>query len=241
MQRGPPEERPAAQTEYGEAWVYESIVGALPGIELTDGQAIALQLGLFQLGVFVFAWVYDLWGAVLPGTIAVAVAAVGSVVMLRMGRTTRRLDLPEAYGRMLFGSSIEVVLGVLAFVALVTHLFVFEPRQEATPLVESLFGTEPPIVVVYLMLLVLWDLCYRIGTSWWAAVVAAWRSRRYAFDESTATALRRVDAWNVLFGLSQLALLPFLTDRPVLLAAVGGHVVAVSVVSAVAAASLRVR
>ena len=53
--------------------------------------------------------------------------------------------------------------------------------------------------------------------------------------------MRPVDAWNLLFGLSQLALLPFVADRPVLLAAVGGHVVAVSVVSAAAAASLRVR
>ncbi|RDI71765.1 DUF7530 family protein [Halopelagius longus] len=241
MGDGPPENRPAAQTEYGEAWVYESIVGALPGVHLTDGQAIAIQLGLFEVGVVAFAWVYDLWNAVLPGTVAVAVAAVGSVVMLRMGRTTRRLDLPDAYGRLLFGSSIEVVLGVLAFVALVTHLFVFEPRRAATPLVESMFGPEPPIIVVYLMLLVLWDLCYRIGTSWWTAVVAAWRSRTYAFDEETARALRRVDAWNVLFGLSQIAVLPFVADRPVLLTAVGGHVVAVSVVSTAAAASLRVR
>jgi hypothetical protein len=229
-----------SSTEYGETWVYESIVGALPGIDLTDRQAIALQLGLFEVGVLLFAWAYDLWDAALAGSVAVFVAAVGSVVMLRMGRTTRRADVPNAYQRLLFGSSIEVVLGVLAFVALVTHLFVFDPRQAGTPLLVELFGPEPPIVVVYLTLLVLWDLCYRIGTSWWAAVVAIWRSWRYSFDGETARALRRADGWNVVFGLSQLALVPFVVDQPVLLTAVGGHVVAVTLVSAVAAATIRV-
>jgi hypothetical protein len=229
-----------SRTDYGETWVYESIVGALPGIELTDRQAIALQLGLFEVGVLVFAWAYDLWEAAIAGSVAVFVAAVGSVVMLRMGRTTRRADVPDAYQRLLFGSSIEVVLGVLAFVALVTHLFVFDPRQAETPILVELFGPEPPIVVVYLMLLVLWDLCYRIGTSWWAAVVAIWRSWRYSFDGETARALRRADGWNVVFGLSQLALVPFVADQPVLLTAVGGHVVAVTVVSAAAAATIRV-
>jgi hypothetical protein len=241
MDQASPGDGPVAQIEYGETWVYESIVGALPGIELTDGQAVALQLGLFEVGIIVFAWVYDLWSAFVAGSVAIAIAAVGSVVMQTMGRTTRRLDLPESYNQMLFGSSIEVVLGVLAFVALVTHLFVFDPRQGGTPLLETFFGPEPPVVVVYFTLLVLWDLCYRIGTSWWAAVVAAWRSRRYVFDPTTASALRRVDAWNVLFGLSQLALVPFIADQPVLLAAVGGHVVAVSVVSAIAAATVQVR
>ncbi|GGJ01343.1 hypothetical protein GCM10008995_09010 [Halobellus salinus] len=44
----------------------------------------------------------------------------------------------------------------------------------------------------YLTLLILWDLCYRIGTSWWAAVVALWRSWRYPFDAETVRHLRRL-------------------------------------------------
>jgi hypothetical protein len=225
---------------YGDTWVYESIVGAVPGIDLSDLQAIAIQLGIFQTGVLVLAWYYDLWTAVLPGTVAVAVAAVGSGVMRQFGRRTRRLDLPEPYRRLLFGSSIEVVLGILAFVALVTHLFVFDPRTADPTLFEWLFGPDPPIPVVYLTLLILWDLCYRIGTSWWAAVVALWRSWRYSFDAETANRLRRLDALNVVFGLTQLAMVPFVLDRPVLLLAVGGHIVAVTVVSLAAMATLRV-
>ncbi|SFR32929.1 DUF7530 family protein [Halogeometricum limi] len=235
-----PREVRVSRTEFGETWVYESIVGALPGIDLTDGEAIALQLGLFEVFVVFFAWAYDLWDAVVPGTIAVGVAAVGSVVMLRMGRTTRETNLPDAYTRLLFGSSIEVVLGVLAFVALVTHLFVFDPRQGGETLFVSVFGGDPPVVVVYLTLLVLWDLCYRIGTSWWAAIVSLWGSWRYTVDESTARTLRLADGWNVVFGVAQLALVPFILDQPVLLVAVSGHVVAVTVVSAVAALAVKI-
>ncbi len=220
--------------QYGETWVYESIVGALPGASLSGTAAVALQVAIFQVSLFVLAWVYDLWAVVPAGTAAIGVAAVGSVLMLRFSAATRRLDLPTAYQRFLFSSGIEVVLGVLAFVALVTHLFVFAPRSSGQTLLTTLFGPEPPVVVVYLMLLVLWDLCYRIGTSWWAAVVAAWRSYRYTFDPETAAALRRTDATNVAFGLVQVVLLPFLTTEPVLFAAVAGHVVAVTVVSTVA-------
>jgi hypothetical protein len=228
-----------SRVEYGETWVYESIVGALPGVDLTDWQAVAVQFLLFEGGILLLAWVYDLWAAAVAGTVAVVVAAVGSVAMLWLGATTRRLPLPTSYRRVLFGSSIEVVLGLLAFIALVTHLFVFDPQNARTPLVETLFGPDPPILVVYLTLLVLWDLCYRIGTSWWTAVVGLWRSVRFRFDPETAGTLRRLDGVNALFGATQAALLPFVLDQPVLLVAVGGHVGAVTVVSAAALALVR--
>ena len=219
----------SVRPQYGETWVYESIVGALPGIDLSESQAVALQLALFEAAVLVFGWYYGLPEAALAGTAAVAVAAVGSVAMLRFSRATRAVSLPDAYRRLLFGSNVEVVLAVLAFVALVTHVFVFDPSLFA-----GLFGPDPPVVVVYLTLLVLWDLCYRIGASWWAAVVSLWRSVRYRFDAESATSLRRADAINVGFAATQLALLPFLADQPVLRLAVGGHVVAVGVVAGAA-------
>jgi hypothetical protein len=220
--------------QYGETWVYESIVGALPGASLSGRAAIALQIAIFQASLFVLAWLYDLWAVVPAGTAAIGVAAAGSALMLRFSAATRKLDLPPTYQRFLFSSGIEVVLGVLAFVALVTHLFVYGPQSGDSALLPALFGPDPPVIVVYLMLLVLWDLCYRIGTSWWAAVVSAWRSYRYTFDADTAAALRRTDATNVAFGLVQVVLLPFLGDHPVLFVAVLGHVVAVTAVSAVA-------
>lgn len=226
--------------EYGETWAYESIIGALPGVNISRGQAIAVQLVVFEVGVFALAWYYDLWAMVLPGTAAVVVAAAGSAEMLRISRAARAPETPEAYRRLLFSSSVEVVLSVLAFIAFVTHLFVFDPLGDG-PLVERLFGAEPPILVVYLTLLILWDLCYRLGTGWWAAIVALWRSAAYRFNPDTAATLRRADRETLIFALIQLLLVPFILEYPVLLAALLGHVAAVFVVTTASLLLLRLR
>jgi hypothetical protein len=211
---------------YGEAWVYESIVGALPGIRVSSRLAVAIQLGVFEAGMVLAAWYYDIWTAVPAGTAAVVVAAVGSVEMLRISDLVRRVPTPSSYRRLLFGSSIEVVLAVLAFLALVTHLFVSGPRRGGA-LLEALFGPEPPVPVVYLTLLVLWDVCYRIGTAWWASVAALWRSLRFRFDPETARVLRRSDLEVIAFSTVQLLLLPFVLDDPVVATVIVGHVGAV--------------
>lgn len=249
--RGEPARDPTDEPSFGDAWVYESIVSALPAANLAGGPAIALQLGVFTVAVFVVAVAYDLWTAVVPGLAAIGVAAVGSYLMLQFGDASRTAEAPPRYYRLLYGSSIEVVLAVLAFIALLTHLFVYEPQfvgqpsplatllpaavtTADEPLMQALFGREPPIVAVYLTLLVLWDLCYRIGTSWWAAVVSLYREIRLARSAESASTFRRLDVLNVGFAGTQVLLVPFLLDRPVLFLAVTGHVLAVAVVSGAA-------
>ncbi|WP_136717454.1 DUF7530 family protein [Halorientalis salina] len=227
------------EPEYGDTWAYESIIGALPGLSLSTRLAVAIQFVLFEGAVLVLAAVYDVWMAVPAATAAVVVATAGSVEMVRIGRLVRGEAVPEPYRRLLFGSSIEMVLSVLAYVALVTHLFVFAPRYAEASLLEGLLGSEPPVLVVYLTLLVLWDVCYRIGTGWWASVAALWRSVRFEFDRETAAALQRADAETMGFGLLQLVLVPFLADFPVLATAVVGHVVAVTLVTGVSILLLR--
>jgi hypothetical protein len=227
------------EPEFGETWAYESIIGALPGIDISTRAAVAIQVVVFEVAVVALALLYGLWSAVLAGTVAVLVAAVGSVEMLRIGWFVRRESVPEAYRRLLFGSSIEVVLAVLAYVALVTHLFVFDPQQPGPSLLSQLLGEQPPMLVVYLMLLVLWDVCYRIGTGWWASVAALWRSYRYRFDPETTRALQRADLETMGFGMVQLVLVPFLVPYPVLLTAVVGHVAAVTVVTGFSVVLLR--
>jgi len=219
-----------APLRYGETWVYESIVGALPGINLPTWAAVAIQLLVFEVAVIALAGFYGLWGAALAGTAAVIVAAIGSVEMIRIGTLVRRIDVPEDYRDLLFSSNVEVVLSVLAYIALVTHLFVFDPQQGGETLIDRLFGPDQPILVVYLMLLILWDVCYRIGTGWWAAITSLWRSARYRFDPETAAVLRRADLEILGFGLLQLVLIPFILEFPVLLAAVVAHVIAVTAV-----------
>ena len=226
-----PEIETDAEPEFGETWTFESIVGALPGVEFSDRMAVAFQFALFQVGVLVLATIYDAWTAALAGTAAVIVAAGGSVMMLRMGELVRSVSVSPAYRRMLFGSNVEVVLSVLAFIALVTHLLLVDPRQSETPLINELFGPEPSMVLVYFTLLVLWDLCYRIGTSWWIAVVSLWRSVRHPVDPETAVTLGRVDRLNVGFSLLQVILVPFALGHPSLVVGLIGHVLAVTGVS----------
>lgn len=215
--------------EYGETWVYESLVGGIPGLGISRTLAVILQFVLFQVGVVALGWYYGLWNAVLAGTVAVIVAAVGSVEMHRLGEANRRLSTPPEHKRLLFGSSIEIVLGVLAFIALLTYLLAWNGT-----LIERLFGPNPPIPVIYLTLLILWDLTYRIGTSWWSAVVALWRAVNVDLSPTDATRVKRLDAENIGFSGVQLALVPFLLGEPVLLGAVVGHVIAVALVCSAA-------
>ncbi|GAA0518238.1 hypothetical protein SAMN04488066_11932 [Halorubrum aquaticum] len=214
---------------YGETWVYESLVGGIPGLAISRRVAVAIQFALFEAAVLVLGWYYGLWNAVLAGTVAVLVAAVGSVEMHRLGEKNRLLSTPPEHKRLLFGSSIEIVLGVLAFIALVTYLFVWDGA-----LLGRLFGARPPAPVVYVTLLVLWDLTYRIGTSWWSAVVALWRAVHVDLSPNEAAIARRLDAENVAFSAIQLGLVPFLLEEPILLGAVVGHVLAVAVVCSAA-------
>jgi hypothetical protein len=222
-----------AGPEFGETWTYESIVGALPGIHVPTTLALAIQLGVFEVGVVVLAWYYDLWNVALAGSAAVFVAGVGSIEMVRVARRIRSVDMPLAYRRLLFGSNMEVVLAVLAFSAMLTYLFMPNPVTGRAPFLDRLLGPNPPVLVVYFLLLVLWDVCYRIGTGWWATVTAVWRSYRYPFSAAARRTFLRADIETIAFGLVQLLLVPFVLDFPVLVAVVVAHVSAVVAVTGV--------
>jgi hypothetical protein len=222
--------RDDAVPTFGDAWVYERLVRGIPGLRLSTRQAIAVQFALFEALVVALAVHYDLsQSAVVAGTVAVAVATAGSLAMLYIGTATRRLALPATHRRLLFGSSVEVLFGLLAFVATLTYLIT------APPPLASLFGSAPPAPVVFVTLLILWDLCYRIGTSWWTALVSLWRSLRVRVTPDTARRCRRIDAANVGFALLELALLSFVGTHTLAAAALLGHVAAVTVVSTAAA------
>ncbi|WP_128476704.1 DUF7530 family protein [Halorussus pelagicus] len=233
-----PSDTPAAR--YGETWVYESIVGAIPGLSLSQPVAVVIQFALFEGLILAFAAVYDLWSAVPAGTAAVAVAAVGSYVMLALGDEIRRMKTPTAYRQLLFSSSIEVVLGVMSFVALLTYLFTLDARSGQVPLLTLLLGESPPAPAVFLTLLVLWDLCYRIGTGWWASLTGLVRTVQYGdqFDAAARRQLLRIDLLTIGFAVVQLLLVPFVWGRSLLVVAIVGHVVAVTLVSGTSAVLL---
>jgi len=227
--------------DYGETWVYESIVGALPGIRLPTWAALAIQLVVFEVAVIALSWYYNTWNAAIAATAVIFVATIGSVEMLRISTLVRRIDVPPTYRALLFSSNMEVVLSVLAYIAFLTHLFVFDPQTASSPLLTTLFGEEPPVLVVYLMLLILWDICYRIGTGWWASVTGLWRSFRFRFDPETARVFQRADIETWGFGVLQLVLVPFVLNQRVLLAALLAHVTAVTVVTGLSVVLLQIR
>ena len=221
---------------FGDTWVYESLVGGIPGLELSTRQAIGIQFLLFETLVVGLTVAYGLpVSALVAGTVGVAVAAAGSVAMLYIGTATRQLPLPDAHRRLLFGSGVETLFGVLGFVAVVTYLL---SGTGPTPF-ESLAGGRLPAPVTFVTLLILWDLCYRIGTSWWTALASLWRSLRYRVAPDTVRRCRRLDAANVGFALLELALFPFVAGSTLLVWALIGHVVAVTAVSTAAALLLR--
>ncbi|WP_135662344.1 DUF7530 family protein [Halorhabdus rudnickae] len=228
-----PNDRDGSHSGNDPRWVYESIAGSIPGVKLSRGVALALQIAVFGAGVLVLVALYGRWASLPAGIAAVVVAAVGSGFMLTIGRRTRRLDLPSQYTQALFGSGIEIVLGLVSFFALITYLFVVDPRSAGTPLLGGLLGDPMPVPVVFFTLVILWDVCYRIGTGWWASLVGLWRSLWLSgeFDGETADELVRIDAITIGFAWIQLSLVPFVDGHPVLVAAIVGHVVAVTVVS----------
>ncbi|TKX51930.1 hypothetical protein EXE44_19695, partial [Halorubrum sp. SS7] len=59
---------------YGETWVYESLVGGIPGLGISRTLAVAIQFALFELGVVTLGWYYGTRNAVAAGTVAVVVA-----------------------------------------------------------------------------------------------------------------------------------------------------------------------
>jgi hypothetical protein len=218
----------------GEAWVYESIVAAVPGIDVGTWSALALQFAGFEAAVVVLWLAYGLPPiALLAGTTVVAVASVGSAAMVTIASALRAGSDPPAYRRLVLGSRIELVLGLLSFVALVTYLTVVDPR-EGPVLLRSLLGANPPAPVVFLLLLLLWDVCYRIGTAWWASVTALWRTVALPAAGRGSPHRRRVDRATLAFGVLQLALVPFVLDQPLLVVALCGHVAAVVLVTGTA-------
>lgn len=216
---------------YSDSWVYEGIIGAVPGTDPDPRIALALQFLVFELAVLALAAIYRLPEAAVVGTVAVLISTAGSALLLRIGGKVRSQPVPDRYKKLLFGSNIEIVLGVFSFIGLVTYLFVVDPRYGDRVIIAELLGPQPPVPAVFLMLLILWDVCYRIGAGWWASVTACWRSFRFSFPSETARTLRSADLDTILFGLIQLGFLPFLLAHPILFLILAGHILAVLLVT----------
>ena len=225
----------------GRGWVYEHIVAAIPGVTISPRRAIALQFVGFEAVVLALVALYGLpTAAAVAGTAAVVVATAGSAAMVAIASAVRSAEPHPAYERLLFGSNVEVVLGVFSYAGLSTYLLL-GATGASLGLFERVLGPNPPAPAVFVAFLLAWDVCYRIGVGWWASVVGCWRSLSGRFDPENAGALRRADSITIGFAVGQLVLVPVVASAPLLALAVLGHVAAVTVVSGASLAALRWR
>lgn len=229
--------RPPGEQE----WVYESIIRSVPGVNTSRRTALAVQFVAFEAAVVLLGWYHGLGQAAVAGTVGVLVAVAGSAFMLRLSSGLRSEPSIERYLDLLFGSSIEIVLGLVSFTLLIVYAFVYDPAGTGPTLVADLLGERPPLLFSFVLLMIGWDVAYRIGVGWWACVVGFWRSLRYGSDLEGGTARRfaRLDAMTVGFAGLQLLTVPVLSGHPLLQAAVIGHVLAVGVVAGASIAVLR--
>ncbi|MFB6132710.1 MAG: hypothetical protein ABEJ44_04820 [Halanaeroarchaeum sp.] len=230
-------DRPLGESE----WAYESIVRSIPGINTSRTVAVAVQFIGFEAAILVLAAWYDLPGAAIAGTVAVIISVVGSLFMLVLSRAVRWEKAPSAYREQLFGSRIEVFLGLLAFFILVVYVFVYDPRQPGEALLTSVLGAYPPVVFVFLFLIIGWDVAYRIGVGWWTSVIGLWRSSRYGGELSPTLRAKflRLDVATIGYAALQLLFVPILAGHPLLQFVVIGHTVAVALVSGASIVLLR--
>jgi hypothetical protein len=230
--------RPAeADDQRSTGWAYVSLVSAVPGLSLDPRAALPAQFLAFEAVAIALAAWYDLWSALPVATVAIALATVGSGLMVRLRTVVRSQNPPAAYRSLLFESAADVAMGLVAFITLVTYVLV-QSRPPGPDVLERIVGVALPAPAIFLALVVAWDLCYRIGVGWLASVTGCWRSLRIR-DEGPAKrrrAFRRADGLTMGFALSQLVLVPLLRTEPILAGLVLGHVVAVLVVSGLSVA-----
>ena len=222
-------------------WVYESLIRSVPGVNASRRTALAVQFIGFEAAVLLLGWYHGRPEAAIAGTVGVLVAVAGSAFMLRLSQGLRASGGPDRYRDLLFGSSIEIVLGLVSYTLLVVYAFVYDPLHGGDTLVTDLLGGEPSVVFSFVLLMIGWDVAYRIGVGWWACVTGLWRSLTAAESLSPASRRRflRLDAMTVGFASLQLLVVPVLAGHPILQAAVIGHVVAVALVAGVSILLLR--
>jgi hypothetical protein len=223
---------PGTDPDRSTGWAYVSIVSAVPGLSLDPRVALPAQFLLFECGTVALAVWYDLWPAVPVATVAVALATLGSGLMVRLRTVVRSQELPQRYRSLLFESGADVAMGLVAFITLLTYVLV-RSRPPGPDVLDRIVGVALPAPALFLALVVAWDLCYRIGVGWLASVTGCWRAIRSGNGGSAQRrqAFRIADLLTIGFALSQLVLVPFLGSEPILVALVVGHVLAVLLVS----------
>lgn len=207
-------------------WVHEIILENIPPFSwLPRGYNVALQMFLMEIvGASIAISLSLPYHSILFGSLAILVISLWSFLIYHIGLTIHQLEPPSAplerevieqYQKSLFSRrhyELHLAVSVLAFLLFYLSFF----KQS---LVSYWLGGNFSPALLFLVVLILWDISYRIGVGLWSAILAFKRSisllrvskmrtkMRYTAYRELKT-LKRMDFINLVFGLVTLLLYP---------------------------------
>ncbi|MFX1483658.1 MAG: pyridoxamine 5'-phosphate oxidase family protein [Promethearchaeota archaeon] len=237
---------PSAQKLSDRKWIYEEIVDKLPPFRwLPPIWDVIAQLFLVEaVGILAFIYFRMPVETAILGTLTIIYTVVWSAGCLYVIPSMRRLRNPtneqelrvlqEYKSDLLWNRKNELVFGVLCFIGLIAYTF-WDPS-----FLQYFLGPGYGNPLLFILLLVLaWDVSYRVGLTFVTTLFAARRSsglnyaaRRRRGLEYTAYSevrtLRFLDSVNLYWGASTALLIPVAAHSPLLLIGLLGYLAVIS-------------
>jgi hypothetical protein len=232
--------RSTANSRYKRKWIYEEIVDRIPPFRwLPHSFDVVAQLLLVEtIGVLSFVYFQMPIDAAIFGSLAIIYTVVWSTGCLYVVPWLRRLRDPtndaeykvlqDYKSRILLDRRLELVGGVICFISVVSYLSI------DTNYLQYFLGVGfgNPLLSV-LILVLAWDISYRLGlslvTTFFAAVrsislsIAARNRRGLAYTAySEVKTLKHLDMINLYWGFSAILLLPLTLQSYFLLLGLAG-------------------
>jgi hypothetical protein len=234
----------AVQDGMQRKWIYEEIVDRLPPFRwLPPTFDVVAQLLLVEtVGVLAFIYFQMPLEAVVFGSLAILYTVVWSAGCLYVipwvrrlrdpTNETERIVLKDYKSRLLLSRKYELIGGLGCFGAVIVYLFVIDPDYLQFFLGA---GYGNPLLTI-LILVLAWDIAYRIGLSMVTALFTAWRSLSLSSAArkrmglaytaySEVRTLKYLDMINLYWGLAGILLLPLAYRSVLLLLGLAGFLV----------------
>jgi len=231
-------------------WVHEIILEKVPPFSwVPRGYNVALQLVLMEIVGLSVAVLFSLSvRSMFYGSLAILVIWIWSFLAFHMASTVHKLRLPTApeerevinkYQKSLF-SPRHRELGFAFLILIFILIYLFFRRGLV---IHWLDGNLSPVLLL-LVVLLLWDISYRLGLGLWSAITALRRSvdlsrvskkrskMRYTAYKELRT-LKRLDLINLSFGAVTLLFYPLTTTDLVFFAGLFIYSIGISLFSAV--------
>jgi hypothetical protein len=216
-------------------WLYEELLDRTPPFSaLPTKIRVPLQLALMEAVGLATAFYMSLpVKCVILGSLAITTVAIWSQIAIYIGPEIRSLRDPSSpqerriidkYKRTLFSRErYEVLIGLVIF-SLVLYYLLFSSN---VPLSKWL-GPSPHPVSILLIVLLLWDIAYRMGLSLWASLTSLDRSigllrasvARFGLGYTSyreLNTLKRLDGINAAYLIGIIPILPICAEDPGLL------------------------